>query len=56
MDIAAWEREDEVGGPMKIMLPANYDIDLLPHLREHNVYEIYGKLPSDIVGGDVRPI
>jgi collagenase-like PrtC family protease len=36
---------------MKIMLPANYDVDLLPHLQEHNVYEIYGKLPYDVVGG-----
>ncbi len=36
---------------MKIMLPANYDVDLLPHLRQHNVYEIYGKLPYDVVGG-----
>jgi collagenase-like PrtC family protease len=36
---------------MKIMLPANYDIDLLPHLRGHDVHEIYGKLPADIVGG-----
>jgi collagenase-like PrtC family protease len=33
------------------MLPANYDLDLLPHLGEHNVYEIYGKLPYDVVGG-----
>lgn len=36
---------------MRIMLPANYDLDLLPHLGEHNVYEIYGKLPYDVVGG-----
>ncbi len=36
---------------MRIMLPANYDPDLLSHLREHNVYEIYGKLPYDVVGG-----
>jgi hypothetical protein len=36
---------------MKIMLPANYDPDLLPLLREHEVFEIYGKLPYDVVGG-----
>jgi collagenase-like PrtC family protease len=36
---------------MKIMLPANYDVDLLPRLKEHGVYEIYGKLPYDVVGG-----
>jgi collagenase-like PrtC family protease len=36
---------------MNIMLPANYDLDLLPFLREHDVYEIYGKLPYDVVGG-----
>jgi hypothetical protein len=37
---------DELEGTMRIMLPANYDLDLLPHLWEHNVYEIYGKLPT----------
>lgn len=36
---------------MKIMLPANYDVDLLPHLKGHHVYEIYGKLPYDVVAG-----
>ncbi len=36
---------------MRIMLPANYDLDLLPHLRQHQVFEIYGKLPYDVVGG-----
>jgi collagenase-like PrtC family protease len=36
---------------MKIMLPANYDPALLPHLKEHEVFEIYGKLPYDVVGG-----
>ncbi len=41
---------------MRIMLPANYDLDLLPHLREHNVYEIYGKLPYDVVAVGVPPI
>ncbi|MCP4542913.1 MAG: peptidase U32 [Chloroflexi bacterium] len=36
---------------MKIMLPANYDVNLLPHLKEHHVHEVYGKLPYDVVGG-----
>jgi len=33
------------------MLPSNYDLDLLPHLPQHSVFEIYGKLPADVVGG-----
>ncbi|NLE75963.1 MAG: peptidase U32 [Chloroflexi bacterium] len=36
---------------MKLLLAANYDLDLLPHLRQRQVSEIYGKLPADIVGG-----
>jgi collagenase-like PrtC family protease len=36
---------------MRIMLPANYDQELLPQLRQYGVYEIYGKLPYDVVGG-----
>ena len=29
---------------MRIMLPANYDLDLLPHLREHNQRRFDGNL------------
>jgi collagenase-like PrtC family protease len=36
---------------MRLALAANYDLDLLPQLKAYDVYEIYGKLPYDIVGG-----
>ncbi len=36
---------------MKLALPANYDVDLLAQVKAYNVYEIYGKLPYDVVGG-----
>ena len=36
---------------MRLTVPANYDSALLPRLREHGVFEVYGKLPSDVVGG-----
>jgi collagenase-like PrtC family protease len=36
---------------MRIALPANYDPDLLPQVRQYNVFEVYGKLPYDVVGG-----
>jgi collagenase-like PrtC family protease len=36
---------------MRIALPANYDPDLLPQVRQYDVFEIYGKLPYDVVGG-----
>ncbi|MBF0205748.1 MAG: U32 family peptidase [Oligoflexia bacterium] len=29
----------------------NFDPDLLPQLNNFNVYEVYGKLPKDIIGG-----
>ena len=32
-------------------MPANYDPDLIPRLRDYPVTEIYGKFPSDLVGG-----
>lgn len=36
---------------MRLALPANYDVNLLPLVKQYDVYEIYGKLPYDIVGG-----
>jgi collagenase-like PrtC family protease len=36
---------------MKLMVPANYDAAILPQLAQFNTYEIYGKLPYDVVGG-----
>lgn len=36
---------------MRIALPANYDAGLLPQIRQYDVFEIYGKLPYDVVGG-----
>ena len=36
---------------MKLSIPANYDPDLIPELAELPVTEIYGKFPSDLVGG-----
>ena len=32
-------------------MPANYDVDLIPELAPYPVTEIYGKFPSDLVGG-----
>ncbi len=36
---------------MQITMPANYDVDLIPRLNPYPVTEIYGKFPSDLVGG-----
>ena len=36
---------------MRLALPANYDSDLLAQVKPYDVYEIYGKLPYDVVGG-----
>ncbi|MBN2449913.1 MAG: U32 family peptidase [Lentisphaeria bacterium] len=36
---------------MRFSLAANYDMDLVPLLRRFPVYEVYGKLPADVVGG-----
>ncbi len=36
---------------MKLSVPANYDIDIVPELARYPVTEVYGKLPSDCVGG-----
>ncbi|MFP4176961.1 MAG: U32 family peptidase [Candidatus Brocadiia bacterium] len=36
---------------MKISMPANYDPDLIPQLNPFPVTEVYGKFPSDLVGG-----
>jgi collagenase-like PrtC family protease len=36
---------------MNLSVPANYDINLVPRLAQYPVDEVYGKLPSDFVGG-----
>ena len=36
---------------MKICAPTNFDDELLPQLGTYSVHEVYGKLPSDDVGG-----
>ena len=36
---------------MQISMPANYDTNLIPKLAPYPVTEIYGKFPSDLVGG-----
>lgn len=36
---------------MKLTVPANYDADLVPELARYPVAEVYGKLPSDPIGG-----
>ena len=36
---------------MRLALPANYDLDLLSQVRQYDVFEVYGKLPYDVVGG-----
>jgi collagenase-like PrtC family protease len=36
---------------MRLALPANYDLDLLSQVKPYSVFEVYGKLPYDIVGG-----
>lgn len=36
---------------MKLSLAANYDMDLVPRLKGYPVVEVYGKLPTDCVGG-----
>lgn len=36
---------------MKLTVPANYDPELVPELARYPVVEVYGKLPSDPVGG-----
>jgi collagenase-like PrtC family protease len=37
--------------PMKLTVPANYDLELVPALAQYPVSEVYGKLPGDLVGG-----
>jgi collagenase-like PrtC family protease len=36
---------------VKLSVPANYDEDLVPRLGQYPVEEVYGKYPSDVVGG-----
>ena len=36
---------------MKLSVAANYDLDLIPNLAALGVTEVYGKFPSDLVGG-----
>lgn len=36
---------------MRLSLAANYDQEILSQLKAYDVYEIYGKLPYDVVGG-----
>lgn len=36
---------------MKLSVPANYDIGLVPRLAQYPVEEVYGKLPYDFIGG-----
>ena len=36
---------------MELSLPANYDAELIPKLEPYPVNEVYGKFPSDFVGG-----
>lgn len=36
---------------MKISLATNYQEDLINQIKDFNIYEIYGKLKNDIIGG-----
>ncbi|NNM54879.1 MAG: peptidase U32 [Spirochaetales bacterium] len=36
---------------MRLTVPANYDLEILPQLKAAGAFEIYGKLPFDSVGG-----
>jgi collagenase-like PrtC family protease len=36
---------------MKLTVPANYDLEVVPELARYPVTEVYGKLPGDLVGG-----
>ena len=36
---------------MKISLATNYEDDLIERIKEYPIYEIYGKLKNDIIGG-----
>ena len=36
---------------MKLTVPANYDLEVVPALARYPVTEVYGKLPGDLVGG-----
>ncbi|MHB8955118.1 MAG: hypothetical protein ACYC4U_19250 [Pirellulaceae bacterium] len=36
---------------MKLTIPANYDLELVPSLARYPVKEVYGKLSGDVVGG-----
>ena len=36
---------------IQFSLAANYDVDLIPELAKYPVHEVYGKLPSDFIGG-----
>lgn len=36
---------------MKLSIAANYDMDLVPRLKGYPVDDVYGKLPTDFVGG-----
>ena len=42
---------DEEKSTMKLTVPANYDPDVVPELSRYPVIEVYGKFPSDCVGG-----
>ena len=36
---------------MKISLATNFDNRLIEQVKEYPVYEIYGKMKSDLIGG-----
>lgn len=36
---------------MKISLATNYQDDLIEQIKGYPIYEIYGKLKNDIIGG-----
>lgn len=36
---------------MKLSLAANYDLEVIPELKDTPVVEVFGKLPSDFAGG-----
>ena len=36
---------------MKISLATNFDDELIEKVKEYPIYEVYGKLNEDIIGG-----
>ena len=36
---------------MKISLATNYENDLIEQIKGYPIYEVYGKLKNDIIGG-----